>query len=470
MNFFLKSRQIIIIVMCFLSVNHLFSQVIIKSPQTENIGEDGFSSKFSVYEDKMVISALRAETNFGKTGAVYVYKKDKGDWNLEQEIFPFDGKESDSFGFEVQIFKNTIIVSSTKNNKKGAVYVYRFLNSKWILDEKITIQTPNNYDFGYRLSLLDENNFVVTTFEDSQNGKSTAYVYEYKDKQWKEIQVINTSFNAFNGYNVAHNNDNLFISDRRYPNSNDFNGIVYVFKKVNGLWTEIQKLIPDSGRTIGSGFGFDLDATNEYLAVSSFDRGAYIYKKNIATGFYELETKIEKNSSDQNDYFGSSIFIKNNYVLIGGSKVLLYEKTNGLWKQKKLFSTETTGLSYGFWDVEIHNDEVFISAPDDDLDNNYETNSGLYIYNLKSVLNTPKDKKAQLTISPNPLTNNKTRITLNSNVKIIEKRIYDMNGKLVFKEKNDNNILKTPSLGKGVYFIKILDFNKNFSVKKLIVN
>lgn len=481
MKYLIKTNYLLLLLSLLISLSVVCQETIIQSPNSGNLGEDYFGADTSIFNNTLVIGAHNAISPQGQTGKVYIYKKVSSNWILDQELYPSDGNNNDSFGWRVKIVNNTLIISSINHNNTGAVYIYEFNGTSWIFNTKIIHSNPvSEDDFGYRISLFDENNFVATTFEedtttDGSGNRSTAYVFKKDNGNWSESQIINTSSNAKRGFDVKFNDSNLFLSDRGFENPNGYRGIVYVFNKQSDNWIESQTLIPNSGNT----FGFAIEINQDKLVVTSASDDAYLYEKNSSTNMYDFLVKINKPISNPN-FFGSSVDIKNDFIIIGtaDNKVFLYKKNgNNVWEEKLFLSPENnatsntdTYVSYGFLDVNLYNDYIIIGGPHNDTDQDFDEDyGGAFIYNLNSVLNIEDFFDSKLKIFPNP-SEDLIFIELENETRIYKKELFDITGKLVFVDTTESNKLNISRLKKGIYLIKIHDFKGNFSTKKIIKN
>jgi hypothetical protein len=116
-----------------------------------------------------------------------------------------------------------------------------------------------------------------------------------------------------------------------------FQGAVYVFRRVDGTWTEVQRLttphahpsarfgraVALAGERLAIGVGCESSAARGVLTVAPTDTGApcsgavYVYR-NGAQG-YELESVLKSSNSEVNDVFGSAVAMDENTIVAGAS-------------------------------------------------------------------------------------------------------------------------------------------------------
>ncbi len=153
-------------------------------------------------------------------------------------------------------------------------------------------------------------------------------------------------------------------------------GAVFVYKNVSGKWIQVQKLVGDD-RHIGDDFGFSVAISGDYMIVGApnedYDTSgsnylsaagsAYIFKK--ISGVWVQVQKIVSSDRYTNDQFGSTVSISSNYAIVGarlededvsGSNTLatagaayIFQIVSGVWVQncKIVASDRTSGNMFG---------------------------------------------------------------------------------------------------------------------------
>ena len=89
-------------------------------------------------------------------------------WMLESTLIPDNSENNDYFGFSVNIYENVIIGAPYKNNKKGALYVFRYSDTIWYQEAMLvsSYNKENSY-FGFSASIYG-NTFVVGSYGQSR--------------------------------------------------------------------------------------------------------------------------------------------------------------------------------------------------------------------------------------------------------------------------------------------------------------
>jgi hypothetical protein len=269
---------------------------------------------------------------------------------FEKQIIPFDGLDSDYFGRSNAVNDSFLFISSLRysNHIENAVYIYRRYNSNYIFEYKIHPSVPqpgiSGELFGSRLL--------------------------YKD-----------------GF--------LFVGAQNKKVNNIPVGALYIFEYENYKWTEKQKIIPPEPHTFSSLFSNAISKDNEYLVVSAFRanteaKGAgkvFIYQ--YIDSQYELLQVLEPFDAKEDQFFGTSVEIKDQIIFIGSSNdstesgigsgsVYVYERNDSLWEfAGKYFPEQNSeNLAHGC-DLAINNDYLFVGTTDNVF---YYAPGKVYIY------------------------------------------------------------------------------------------
>lgn len=238
-----------------------------------------FGGNMSASGNKVAITASIEASGGIDRGAVYIYSRDSdGIFSQDQRITAPDAMDNDQFGKGVLMHNNWLFVSALRSNAETpvvpAIYVYRFNGTSWAFSQKIL--SPN-------------------THSTSQFG-------------------INTETSTI----VMSANNQLIVSDRNYDN---YTGILYVYKLSNGMWS-LQTTLQGDDVIAGSVFGNALAIYENIIAVGARDdtqspeNGAvYIFQKQ-AENWVQIQ-KIYPNTSETLAYFGSSVGLHKNLLIVG---------------------------------------------------------------------------------------------------------------------------------------------------------
>jgi len=316
----------------------------------------------------------------------------------QAKIIPDNLSQKDFFGLSVALSNDfAIIGSNSYYSWLGGYAILYKLNSetnKWS-EEAILVPDveAKDIDFGKSVSLSNEY-AVIGAFGDRGKGPYTGAVYVYKKEAttWSCSQKLTASdgdqYDTF-GYSVSLSNDFLIIGAKSDISNGASTGSAYIFKLINGVWTEITKIIPQDGANMDS-FGSSVSISDNYAIVGSYnddDNGdnsgsAYIYSRKDNS--WSFQSKILPNDGTSNANFGFSVSISDDFAIVGavfddenginsGSAYIFDHDIDG-WKQSvKLISNDTIyGDNFGH-SVSIFNSYAAAGSI-------YNNNGAVYIF------------------------------------------------------------------------------------------
>jgi|GEM_PF-6207034 len=373
---------------------------------------------------------------------------DETETNKLKKLIFKDSEQNDFSGTSVAISNDYAVVSVYGDNanedddnylrKNGSVYIYKLIGSDWVQIKNLFPNTPRTSDsFGASVSIDGEyvvvgapSEDVIPKFYNKIDRAGAIYIYK-KDyggiDNWGEVKKIITndriSYKYF-GNSVAINDDNIIVgafkeSFRDEENFLNESGSAYIYEKdFGGLdnWGEIKKLIA-SDKNISDFFGYSVAINKDYAIVgsptndietdnSSYDAGAaYIYHRDFdgINNWGEVKKIIPSNPGGDN-FFGYSVAINNNYVVIGSpsyesifinqigkntySSAYIFEKNIGgenNWGEIKQLIPQSFNLFNGFGSsVSVSDDCIVIGSPEEKYDdlghNKYEDAGAVFIY------------------------------------------------------------------------------------------
>jgi len=306
---------------------------------------------------------------------------------------------------------------------------------------KIVAAAPNRTAgdfFGYSVS-ISNSYAIVGSNNDSQNSaggavlnqSGSAYIYE-RDAfgTWIEVAKITAPNRAIGdqfGWSVAMYGDYVVIGapfeDEDASESNTVNqaGSAYIFKRISGVWTFLQKIVAPV-RAVSDQFGWSVSISGDHIIVGAnlededasglntlaSAGAAYIYTYNSGTGLWNpTPQKVVPSDRAAGDGFGGDVAIDGNYAVVSApyddknasgtgstlnrGSAYIFERniSTGVWSQTtklsgEAFANDNFGIS-----VAIYGKTVAIGTPYNGYDasggGTHIDNSGaVYIYNLNS--------------------------------------------------------------------------------------
>ena len=299
---------------------------------------DRFGYSVSISGDHLLVGAWGDDDNGDASGSVYIYEKDaNGTWGSEQKLMASDGADGDWFGNSVSISGDQLLVGAPydddNGDDSGSVYVYeKDANGIWGNEQKLTASDGADYDYYGSSVSISGDQLLVGARGDNYNGSSFGSVYVYeKDANgtWGSEQKLMASDGAtldFFGSSVSISGDQLLVGAYRDDDNGDDSGSVYVYEKdANGTWGNEQKLTASDGAA-DDYFGYSVSISGDQLLVGAWsdddkvvDIGSvYVYEKD-ENGIWGNEQKLTASDGAADDHFGSSVSISGDQLLVGAA-------------------------------------------------------------------------------------------------------------------------------------------------------
>ena len=258
----------------------------------------------------------------------------------------------------------------------------------------------NSLGFGVAgdVEILDGTFFVGQSGSSLNNG--SVYVYNENGESKLDLVEVFPPNNLIYGYSFGHSintlNDNLLVGS---PHRTNAEGKVFLYERSNKEWNLLQELIPAISN-VTSNFGSEVVITDKHIFVADQyydeEKGAvFHFIKDPINNKWKYESVITHTDIQEDGYFGHSISVKGDRLLIGsrnGNLAVLYEFNNLIWEEKRTFKAEKYQSKgrYGY-SVELSDNKVIIGYP------GYNSYGAFDIYQLE---NESWIKKAEV-INPN---------------------------------------------------------------------
>lgn len=312
---------------------------------------------------------------------------------------PYSNSTYYYFGNSVAIDGNYAIVSAPNaNSNRGKAFIFERIGGIWQNVAELTASDALNSDyFGSSVSISGDVAVVGCKFDDVGTANTgSVYVFEKPVSGWTsmtETAKLSASDAAMDdnlGISVAISGD-VIVAGAYYNDDNGTNsGSAYIFVKSGSNWvsaTETAKLLPSDGAALDF-FGFSVAISGNYVVVGAHqddDNGtnsgsAYIFEKPVSGWVNGSENaKITSSDGAAADYFGYSVSISGNTVVVGAyqndqtytdaGSVYLYEKPVSGWvsatQTAKLYAADANSYKYFGASVAISGDQIIVGATND---------------------------------------------------------------------------------------------------------
>lgn len=205
---------------------------------------DSFGISLAISQNVLTVGAWGDDDNGDNSGSAYVFENQQGIWQQVKKLLASDGKANDSFGYSVDIYKDTVVVGSWGNDNQngedsGSVYIFE-RESNWGQVGKLTVETGTAAAFGVSVA-ISGNKLVVGASGDDANGSysGSAYVFarpKGASKNWQQIKKISAkdgSYRDFFSDPVAISGSTIIAGASVDDDRGQDSGSIYVYELSN---------------------------------------------------------------------------------------------------------------------------------------------------------------------------------------------------------------------------------------------
>jgi len=310
--------------------------------------EDGdeLGRSVSISGDYLIAGAPNEDDSGLDSGAVYLYNRDYGAtdfWGVIAKRTASDAEDSDSFGHSVSISGDYFVVGAPNEDgagsDQGAAYVFardQGGTDAWGEVVKLTASDGADSDFFGHSVFISGDYVVVGANREGGDGTDRGAVYVFDRNSpspdvWGEVAKLMASDaedSDYFGSSVSISGDYVVVGAYGEDNGGLDSGAVYVFDRNYpnpDSWGEVV-ILTASDPAAGDEFGFSVAIDGDYVVVgasnkddSGTDRGAaYVFNRNYPNPDVWGEVVIlTASDAEDSDYFGSSVSISGDYVLVG---------------------------------------------------------------------------------------------------------------------------------------------------------
>ena len=285
---------------------------------------------------------------------------------LPEEAFsPLDGQRQDNqFGASVVIRNGLAFIGMPATMTTGQVAVYTQRTTGWVRTATIVASDRTTDDgFGQSISFRDGLLVVGST--------RAAYVYKQVNGVWRERQRIvppaADGVDTFRG--LIHEAGVLAIA----AYSSDSIGLrdsVYVFEQdANGRFLRRARLKPSTGSR--AGFGSSIGMTSRIIVIGSFAHSAYVFGRNSSGAWAQRQKLIAPSRTEDNDGYGRVVAVDNHMILVaapdapssGDDTGAVYGFVPGATQYVEAFKLGPGGRGFGNV-IAISDKYIAVGAPD----------------------------------------------------------------------------------------------------------
>ncbi|MBN2041938.1 MAG: hypothetical protein JW864_18025 [Spirochaetes bacterium] len=317
---------------------------ILRAPDSIIASGINFGSCVAINGDYAAVSAIELTPN----SPVVIYKRnsDSGQWEYQQTFAETDSADTMGYGIyygtSIAISGDYMFVASYGSlwgtffgyTVTPGVYVYKLESGTWT---KTDFLQPDDSDIEYGAFALstDGSTLVIGSYSDDET-----YIYEINSDGTCTFKQTLTSTTVesedYFGKSVSINGDYIFVgaSQDDGDDSGDYNwsGAVYVFKynSETNSWEEKQ-VLRASDPAYYDQIGTSVSVYGDYAVIGvpnkyaegvivseGFGAGCiYVFKYDLDSERWIQKKKIQTDSYNGSDYFGSQVVITDDEIFVG---------------------------------------------------------------------------------------------------------------------------------------------------------
>lgn len=297
----------------------VYNQKIV-SDDAEGGDRFGCSISFSEDESVLVVGASGEDpSDISNSGAAYVFEYQNGTYVQTQKLQPSNPELSKLFGRQVNISSdgNLITVSSARGDGELTfrVYVFEKQGTNFVQTQEIVPSELEHFSqFGSNLQISHDSNFLVIPSPALDIGTTInagkVYIYEKQNGIFIETQVLQeeapiSNYDIFGKSAVISSDDSLiYIGSQNSDKAATNAGAVFVYKKVNNVWSLDYEIFSDDLSWNLFGYKLSLSQDDRYLIVGAMNDSDVDYASGAAYVFLKKNGKMKQVDKILPDYTG----------------------------------------------------------------------------------------------------------------------------------------------------------------------
>lgn len=242
------------------------------------------------------------------------------------------------------------------------------------LEQKITADDWVAGDlYGYSEAMTSNTAFVAAPHAAIGGNVSEGAVYVYRKKNgvWTQVQKIvpddGGAYDEF-GISISVSGNTLLVGSVQHGGI----GAAYVFTRTNGSWSQIQEFTASDA--FGFGYVVTLQGGTAVIGapgVNDYAGAAYVFTR--TNGAWSQVAELTAGDGSPGDWFGQSVAVSGSTVLVGQylpssftaqGAVYVFTQSGGIWvqAQKLMASDEVAGDGFGYG-LAMSGSTALITAP-----------------------------------------------------------------------------------------------------------
>lgn len=234
----------------------------------------------------------------------------------------------------------------------------------------------------------------------AKTDQGSAYIFIRQDGLWTEQAKLTAADGASGdnfGSSVSISGDYAIVGAPKGSGAWSLQGAAYIFVRNGSNWVQQAKLNSSDG-IIGETFGSSVSINGDYAIIGNptarvfyaSQGAAYVFTRTGSS--WAQQAKLSYVGGQFNDYFGYSVSISGNYVIIGApyfdwfvtnqGSAFIFIRTGNTWAlQLRINANDGAAEDYFGVSVNLDGDNAMVGAPNDDGGN---TDQGAVYFFLRN--------------------------------------------------------------------------------------
>ena len=234
---------------------------------------DRFGNSVDIDGDTAIIGAWRHSGPFNSSdhGSAYVFTRSGTTWSQSKYLTASDAENDNYFGKTVRISGGTIAIyaqmANNTDTSAGAVYVFTGSGSNWTQQQKLVASDADDWDyFGLGLG-IDGDTIIAGAYAEDTGGSDAgaAYVFTRSGTTWsQQYRIVASDIQAGDkfGLKVDISGDVAIVAAQEEDTGGSNAGAAYIFTRSGTTWSQQQKLVAPSAAAddyFGNSVAIDTD-------------------------------------------------------------------------------------------------------------------------------------------------------------------------------------------------------------------
>jgi hypothetical protein len=292
---------------------------------SDGAADDRFGVSVAIDSSDAIVGAYFDDVSgSSNAGSAYVFTYSGGTWTQQAKLTAADYASDDEFGYSVSISGDYAIVGAHYNDdngtSSGCAYIFKRTGTAWAQQAKLRAGDAAASDkFGQSVDI--DGDYAIVGASGKSSNQGFAYIFVRSGSTWSQQAKVGATGSIYLGYSVSISSDTVVMG--AYGTNSNI-GTAHIYQRVGTSWNLKAKLTSSDGLTADY-FGNSVSIDKDYIIVGApghdlsvgGEGAAYIFEK-PSTGWVDATETVELTASDANsaDNFGTQVSIAGNYSVI----------------------------------------------------------------------------------------------------------------------------------------------------------